>query len=90
MNRREFGMAVAALGLASAAHGERKAEIEKLQLSRNGWMPNNDHLPGAPVPASNEWKRTCRSDGRDTPAEPLAGTVEERGLHVPSLPLHRS
>ena len=45
MNRREFGMAVAALGLASPAHGERKAEIEKLQLSKNGWMPNNDRLP---------------------------------------------
>lgn len=45
MNRREFGMAVAGLGFASAAHGEGKADVEKLQLSRNGWMPNNDRLP---------------------------------------------
>ena len=45
MNRREFGMAVAALGLTAPAHGERKSEIEKLQLSTNGWMPNNDRLP---------------------------------------------
>ncbi len=40
-------MAVAGLGLGSTALGERKAEIEKLQLSKNGWMPNNDRLPGS-------------------------------------------
>lgn len=45
MNRREFGLAMAALGLASEARAERKMDIEKLQLSRNGWMPNNERLP---------------------------------------------
>ncbi len=38
-------MAMAALGLGSKAEGERKTEVEKLQLSRNGWIPNNDRLP---------------------------------------------
>ncbi len=46
MNRREFGAAVAALGLgAGAARAESKVEVERLQLSRNGWMPNNERLP---------------------------------------------
>jgi uncharacterized protein YjlB len=45
MNRREFGVAMATIGLASRAHGERRPELEKLQLTRNGWMPNNDRLP---------------------------------------------
>ncbi len=45
MNRREFGVAMAVLGLGSKAHGERTAVVEKLQLSQNGWMPNNDRLP---------------------------------------------
>lgn len=45
MNRRQFGVAVAALGLTSRNHGERKPKLEKLQLTRNGWMPNNDRLP---------------------------------------------
>ncbi len=45
MNRREFGAAVAALGLGAAARAEGKVEVERLQLSRNGWMPNNERLP---------------------------------------------
>lgn len=45
MNRRQFGMAMAALGLGAQAHGEPSTVVEKLQLSRNGWMPNNDRLP---------------------------------------------
>lgn len=45
MNRRQFGVAVAALGLTAAAGAEAKAQVEKLQLSRNGWMPNNERLP---------------------------------------------
>jgi uncharacterized protein YjlB len=48
MNRRDFTAMLAALGLSSegAVFGESKsAEPEVLQLSRNGWMPNNQHLP---------------------------------------------
>lgn len=45
MNRRRFGVALAAAGLGSTAWGERKAEVQKMQLSRNGWMPNNEQLP---------------------------------------------
>ncbi|MBB5060260.1 uncharacterized protein YjlB [Granulicella aggregans] len=45
MNRRQFGVAMAGLGLGSSALGERTPEIEKLLLSRNGWMPNNERLP---------------------------------------------
>lgn len=44
VNRRQFSAAVAALGL-SAARGESKVEVERLHLSRNGWMPNNERLP---------------------------------------------
>ena len=45
MNRRQFGAAFAALGLSTAARGGAKMQIETLQLSRNGWMPNNERLP---------------------------------------------
>jgi uncharacterized protein YjlB len=45
MTRRQFGLAMGALGVATAARGEVKLDVEKLQLSRNGWMPNNDRLP---------------------------------------------
>ena len=45
MNRRQFSVAMAALGLTAAAGAERKIEIERLQLSPNGWMPNNERLP---------------------------------------------
>ncbi len=45
MNRRQFGLAMAALRLAPEAHREGKTEVEKLRLSRNGWMPNNERLP---------------------------------------------
>lgn len=45
MNRRQFGAAMAGLGLALQAPGERRVSVEKLQLSRNGWMPNNERLP---------------------------------------------
>lgn len=45
MNRREFGAAVAALGLSAAARAEGKVQVERLSLSRNGWMPNNELLP---------------------------------------------
>lgn len=45
MNRRQFGLAMAALGLTSDVEAERTTEVEKIQLSRNGWMPNNDRLP---------------------------------------------
>ncbi len=45
MNRRQFGVALAAAGLGSTAWGERKTEVQKMQLSRSGWMPNNERLP---------------------------------------------
>ncbi len=45
MNRRQFGAAVAALGLGAAARAEAKVPIERLQMSRNGWVPNNERLP---------------------------------------------
>ena len=46
MNRRQFGAAVAALGVTSVTTGaETAVHVERLQLSRNGWMPNNERLP---------------------------------------------
>jgi uncharacterized protein YjlB len=49
IDRRKFNTILAGLGLASAgsAFGRSRpaGEPEILQLSRNGWMPNNDHLP---------------------------------------------
>lgn len=45
MDRRQFTAAVAALGLNAAAGAASRVEVETLRLSRNGWMPNNDHLP---------------------------------------------
>ncbi len=45
MNRRQFSAAIAALGLHAAAKSEATVHVEELQLSRNGWMPNNDRLP---------------------------------------------
>jgi len=48
MNRRQFTAMLTAVGLTSPApiFGQRKAEEpEVLELSRNGWVPNNDRLP---------------------------------------------
>lgn len=48
MNRREFAAMLAALGLppgGPAFAAAMPAEPELLQLSRNGWMPNNEQLP---------------------------------------------
>jgi uncharacterized protein YjlB len=46
MDRRRFNALLAGLGLASAGSGFASASNpETLQLSRNGWMPNNEHLP---------------------------------------------
>lgn len=45
MDRRQFGTAVAALGLAAAAGAEGEVHVERLQVLRNGWMPNNERLP---------------------------------------------
>lgn len=46
MNRRQFSAAMAALGLdAAAARSQPAVQPELLHLSRNGWMPNNEHLP---------------------------------------------
>jgi uncharacterized protein YjlB len=50
IDRRRFNAILAGLGLASASSGWSGAsaeakEPETLHLSRNGWMPNNEHLP---------------------------------------------
>lgn len=50
MKRREFSATLAATGLAYSGgvqprEGAAAATPELLQLSRNGWMPNNDRLP---------------------------------------------
>jgi len=46
MDRRRFNALLAGLGLASASSGfAATSKPETLQLSRNGWMPNNEHLP---------------------------------------------
>jgi len=49
MDRRRFNAILAGLGLASAGsafdRGGPGGEPETMHLSRNGWMPNNEHLP---------------------------------------------
>ena len=46
IDRRRFNALLAGLGLASASPSfAGTAKPETLQLSRNGWMPNNEHLP---------------------------------------------
>jgi uncharacterized protein YjlB len=45
MNRREFSAAMAAFGVVGSAAAQSRVQAEKIQLSRNGWIPNNDRLP---------------------------------------------
>src|ERR1700757_3355060 len=48
MDRRQFAALLAAIGLSSSdpVFAQRKIEDpEVLRLSRNAWVPNNDHLP---------------------------------------------
>jgi uncharacterized protein YjlB len=48
MDRRQFAAMLTAVGLSSpqSMYGQSGAEVpEMLQLSRNGWVPNNDRLP---------------------------------------------
>jgi len=46
MRRRQFNTMLGAAGLALSQKGHAgEASPEVIQLSRNGWMPNNDHLP---------------------------------------------
>jgi len=46
LDRRRFNTLLAGLGLSSASSGFAvTSKPETLQLSRNGWMPNNEHLP---------------------------------------------
>jgi uncharacterized protein YjlB len=45
MNRRQFSTAMAALGLTVTSSVGQALHIDRLQLSCNGWMPNNDRLP---------------------------------------------
>lgn len=47
MDRRRFNALLAGLGFASTSSSFAATTTpETLQLSRNGWMPNNEHLPG--------------------------------------------
>ncbi len=41
MDRRQFSVAMVGLGL----KGSPRVQVERMQLSRNGWMPNNEGLP---------------------------------------------
>lgn len=43
LNRRELGVLLASLELPSSGYAGQSPET--LQLSRNGWMPNNEQLP---------------------------------------------
>ena len=45
MNRRQFGAAMAVVGLSAAAKSRASVQAEAMHLSRNGWMPNNERLP---------------------------------------------
>ncbi len=45
MTRRQFGVAMAALGLRAGAGAQSHVDAELVPLSRNGWMPNNERLP---------------------------------------------
>jgi uncharacterized protein YjlB len=46
MDRRRFNALLAGMGVASASSGfAGTSNPETLQLSRNGWMPNNEQLP---------------------------------------------
>jgi uncharacterized protein YjlB len=48
VNRRQFAAMLTAVGLSAdrpAFAGARAVEPEVLQLSRNGWVPNNERLP---------------------------------------------
>jgi len=62
LNRREFATMLAAFGIpadGAAFADAMKVEPQLLQLSRNGWMPNNERLPvllyrGAISPKSHD------------------------------------
>jgi uncharacterized protein YjlB len=48
LNRREFSASLAAVGIAGGGASFASiatAEPEILKLTRNGWVPNNEHLP---------------------------------------------
>jgi uncharacterized protein YjlB len=76
LSRRRFGQIVTALGFTpglrglgaegGGAPGTRAAEPEVLRLERNGWMPNNPHLPvllyrGALAAESDDPARACEA-----------------------------
>lgn len=44
LNRRRFGVLLASLDCAGAGFAAGRA-AEAIPLSRNGWVPNNEHLP---------------------------------------------
>jgi uncharacterized protein YjlB len=58
MQRRQFNAMLSAVGLGMSIEARNK-EPEVLELARNGWMPNNEHLPvllyrGALPPAGQD------------------------------------
>jgi uncharacterized protein YjlB len=44
LNRREFGVLLASLDLAASGFAQGRSP-ETIHLTRNGWVPNNEHLP---------------------------------------------
>jgi len=51
MKRRQFNSMLGSAGLSLSQKSDRmkppakNIQPERIQLSRNGWMPNNEHLP---------------------------------------------
>ncbi len=45
MKRRRFAGVIGAAGIAMSLHAKNTIPPEPLRLARNGWMPNNEHLP---------------------------------------------
>ena len=62
VNRRQFTAMLASMGLSPsgpALASPKRQDPEILQLSRNGWMPNNDRLPVL------LYRTALHPDGRD-------------------------
>ncbi len=100
--RRRFAALVAALGFGSSLRiwadeqsgggGGPAAEPEALRLSRNGWMPNNEHLPIL------LYRHAVDARGSDPAAhfeqlferKRLAAAMAQRRVRLSPLPFHRA
>lgn len=73
MERRTFYALMSALGLLPVVEGANPGDPEVLLLKRNGWMPNNEHLPvllyrgGTPATgdAASTFESILRKNGWD-------------------------